>query len=169
MLSNVSLCHPHVSKDNLVNTLYDCLLNMSNVSYACCLWSLIYLAYSTLYLYHVLLAISIIIFNTSYNFYCNNFVKMILERKQSRKSVDKGSQQWSNSRCCCNETPPTIRWNLDFFTHTFGKSAKLFTRKLCQVYAVWNPRGVCTVITSPCWSHRIATSFAGVLHDWDFL
>ena len=41
-------------------------------------------------------------------------------------------------RCCCNEMPPTTGQNLDFVcTRTSGKSAKFFTRKLCQVCAVW--------------------------------
>ena len=45
-------------------------------------------------------------------------------------------QEQINRRCCCNKTPPMTRRNLDFFTRTFMKSAKLFTRKLCQTYAV---------------------------------
>ena len=37
-------------------------------------------------------------------------------------------------------SPPTTGRNLDFFfTPTSGKSAKLFTRKLCQVYTVRKP------------------------------
>ena len=67
---------------------------------------------------------------------------------------------------CYNETPPMTGRNLIFFTRISGKSAKLFTRKLCQAY---DETCVCIYITSACRSHTIASKFMGILHDRVFL
>ena len=40
-----------------------------------------------------------------------------------------------NSRCCCNEAPPTTGWTLDFLLALYRKLEKLFTRKLSEMCA----------------------------------
>ena len=63
--------------------------------------------------------------------------------------------------------PPTTGWNLNFFTRTSGKSAKLFSRKLLLRVCCMKPAHA--IIISPCWSQRIASSFTSILHDRIFL
>ena len=36
----------------------------------------------------------------------------------------------TNSRCCCNKTPPTTGWTLDFFTRTILKINKVVYEKI---------------------------------------
>ena len=51
-----------------------------------------------------------------------------------------------NSKCCCNETPPMTERTLALLTRTtFGKSAKLFTRKLCDAICPRNLTQSCVL------------------------
>ena len=52
---------------------------------------------------------------------------------------------------------PLTERNLDFFTRTSGKAAKLFTRKTLSGVSSMKP--VRTFVTSACWLHRIVSSF----------
>ena len=63
--------------------------------------------------------------------------------------------------------PPATGQNLDFLTHTSRKSAKLFARKLLS--SVCCMKSARAIIKFVCWSHKIASSIAGVLHDRVFL
>ena len=59
-----------------------------------------------------------------------------------------------------------------FFTRTSGKSETFFYQKTLVrriLYEVIESKCPCTFITSACWSYRIASSFAALLHGSDFL
>ena len=72
-----------------------------------------------------------------------------------------------NRRCCCNETPPSTWRNLDSFYPRIRKNQQNCLQKTLS--GVCCMKSVHAFITSTCWSHRIASSFAGILHDRVFL